>query len=84
MFTPTQHSPTVRRWAGLPFSNVTQTYFVLGQNGRGLWVIRESSGKKAGVFSSRQAALRFARRESPDDQFTVVHFPDGLEFDYAA
>jgi hypothetical protein len=78
-----QRSSTLRRWANLPLTTATAPYFVLGQNARGLWVIRESTGKKAGLFQSRQAALRFARLESPDQQFTVVHVPDGLEFDYA-
>jgi hypothetical protein len=78
-----QRSSAIRRWASLPLTSASTPYFVLGQNARGLWVIRESTGKKAGVFQSRKAALRFARLESPDQQFTVVHVPDGLEFDYA-
>jgi hypothetical protein len=36
------------------------------------------------MFRTRQAALRFARLESPDGQFAVVQVNDTLEFDYAA
>jgi hypothetical protein len=49
-----------------------------------MWVIRESTGAKAGVFVSREAAMRFARLESAEEHFAVVHVPDGMEFDYAA
>jgi hypothetical protein len=84
MSTLAQRSSAVQRRANLPLASANSPYFVLGQNARGLWVIRENTGKKAGVFQSREAALRFARIESPNEQFTVVHFPDGLEFDYAS
>jgi hypothetical protein len=57
--------------------------FLIGQNARGLWVIRERTGGKAGLFVSREAALRFARQESPEEAYSVVHVNDGLEFDYA-
>ena len=59
-------------------------YFLLSQNARGLWVVRENTGKKAGLFMSREAALQFARLESSDEHFAIVHVNDGLEFDYAA
>jgi hypothetical protein len=57
--------------------------FLLGQNARGLWVIRERTGGKAGLFVSREAALRFARQESPEERYSVVDVNGGLEFDYA-
>ena len=56
-----QRAATVPRWSDLPLTRASKSYFLLGQNARGLWVIRENSGKKAGVFVSREAALRFAR-----------------------
>ena len=84
MSTLALRSAAVSRLSGLPFSEACKTYFLLGCNTRGQWVIRENSGRRAGVFLSRQAALRFARLESPDGQFAVVHLPDGLEFDHAA
>jgi hypothetical protein len=57
---------------------------LLGQNGRGQWVIRDAMGARAGLFASREAALRFARLESHDEPFAIVDVPGGLEFDYAA
>jgi hypothetical protein len=79
-----QRVATVPRWSDLPLTRASKSYFLLGQNARGLWVIRENSGKKAGVFVSREAALRFARLESADEHFAVVHVNEELEFDYAA
>jgi hypothetical protein len=84
MSTLTQRSLTRLRWADLPLTRASNAYFLLGQNARGLWVIRESTGKKSGLFLSREAAMRFARLESPDEHFAVVDAPEGLEFDYAA
>jgi hypothetical protein len=83
MSTLAHRAATPRRWSGLPLTRVSQPYFLLGQNTQGMWVIRESTGKKAGMFRSREAALRFARLESPDD-FAVIHVNDTMEFDYAA
>lgn len=78
------HRAGTPRWNDLPLTRASKSYFLLGQNARGLWVIRENSGRKAGVFMSRRAALRFARLESPDEHFAVVHVNDVVEFDYAA
>ena len=75
---------TLPRRRRLPFAPAGRPYFVLGQNAQGLWVIRESTGKKSGVFTSRKAALRFARLESPDENFAVVHVCGTVEFDYAS
>jgi hypothetical protein len=68
----------------MPMMPARRSYFLLGQNARGLWVVRENTGKKAGLFVSREAALRFAQLESSDKHFAIVHVNDGLEFDYAA
>ena len=72
------------RWSGLPLARTGRPYFLLGQDAHGLWVIRESTGRKSGVFTSRAAALRFARLESSDAHFAVVHVNGVVEFDYAA
>jgi hypothetical protein len=84
MSTLSHRAAVTPRWSDLPLARASKSYFVLGQNAQGLWVIRENTGKKAGVFTSRQAALRFARLESPDGQFAVVHVNHEVEFDYAA
>jgi hypothetical protein len=71
------------RWSDVLHTRTSESYFVLGQDVRGLWVIRESTGKKAGVFNSRKAALRFARMESPGGNFAVVQVSDQVEIDDA-
>jgi hypothetical protein len=82
MSTLAHRAATIPRWSDLPLTRASKSYFLLGQNAQGMWVIRESTGKKSGLFRSRAAALRFARLESPDD-FAVVHVNDTMEFDYA-
>jgi hypothetical protein len=83
MSTLAHRAATIPRWRDLPLTRASKSYFLLGQNAEGMWVIRESTGRKAGMFRSREAALRFARLESPDD-FAVVHVNETMEFDYAA
>ena len=61
----------------------TAPYFLLGRNTAGWWVIRETSGRRAGLFRTREGAIRFARDESPDGNFTILHRPEGLEFEPA-
>src|SRR5262245_49532715 len=78
MSTLARRAGSAPRWSNLPITRASTPYFVLGQDEKGHWIIRESTGKKAGVFRSRQAALRFARLESPDENFVVVHVNDGV------
>jgi hypothetical protein len=66
-----------------PTPRADSSYFLLGQNAQGLWVIRQMDGSKAGLFVSRKAALRFARLETSGAQFCVIHVPDGLSLDFA-
>jgi hypothetical protein len=73
----------VPRAGDLPPVHASKSYFLLGQNAHGLWVVHESTGRRGGLFRSRQAAMRFVRLESRDEHFAVLHVPD-LEFDYAA
>jgi hypothetical protein len=80
MSTLAQRSSTVPRWTDLPLTRASKTYFLLGQNARGLWVVRENTGAKAGVFLSREAAIKFARLESSDEHFAIVHVPDGMGY----
>ncbi len=84
MPTPAQRSATLPGSTEMPLARTGKSYFLLGQNARGLWVVRESTGAKAGMFLSREAAVKFARLESGEDNPAVVHVPGGLEFDYAA
>ena len=68
----------------LPAGGPGKWRFLLGQNAQGLWVIRECAGAKAGLFLTREAALRFARLECFEDDYAVIQLSEGLEFDYAA
>jgi hypothetical protein len=53
--------------------------FRLGLNSAGWWVLRNATQQKAGVFRTREAAIKYARGESPNGIFTIVYEPDGLE-----
>jgi hypothetical protein len=59
----------------------TAAYFLLGLNSRGVWVIRETTGRRAGLFRTREAAIKYAREESFNGRFTILHRPKGLELD---
>jgi len=67
---------TTRSVADAPF-------FLLGRNSAGHWVIRETSGRRGGLFRTRAAAIKYAREESIDGNFTIIEAIDGLEFDGA-
>ena len=71
--------------AGIDFPSqlptATAPYFLLGVNSRGAWVIRETTGRRAGLFRTREAAIKYARDESPNGNFTILHQPEGLELD---
>ena len=71
--------------AGLDFPSelptATAPYFLLGLNSRGAWVIRETTGRRAGLFRTREAAIKYAREESLNGNFTILHQPEGLELD---
>jgi len=56
-------------------------FFLLGVNAAGLWVIRETTGRKGGLFRTRAAAIKYARDESVDGNFTIVHQLTGLELE---
>ena len=71
--------------ASVDFPNQLPTaaapFFLLGLNANGSWVIRESTGRRAGLFRTRETAIRYARGESPDGEFTILHRPEGLELE---
>jgi hypothetical protein len=59
----------------------TASQFLLGLNAAGAWVIREITGKRAGLFRTREAAIKYARSESTSGDFTILHRPEGLELE---
>lgn len=71
--------------AGIDFPSqlptATAPYFLLGQNAAGAWAIRETTGRRAGVFRTREAAIKYARDESPSGNFTILYQPEGLELE---
>ena len=71
--------------AGVDFPSQLPTasapFFLLGLNARGQWVIRETTGRRAGLFRTREAAIKYARDESADGNFTIVDQIEGLEFE---
>ena len=75
MSTLALRSAAVSRLSGLPFSEACKIYFLLGLNTRGQWVIRENSGRRAGVFLSRQAALRSRVLRAPMDSSPLSIYP---------
>jgi hypothetical protein len=71
--------------AGLDFPKQLPTstapYFLLGLNSSGQWVIRETTGRRAGLFRTREAAFNYARDESIGGNFTILYQPEGLELE---
>ena len=71
--------------AGVDFPSRLPTasapFFLLGLNSAGQWVIRETTGRRAGLFRTREAAIKYARDESADGNFTIIDQLEGLEFE---
>jgi hypothetical protein len=71
--------------AGVDFPSQLPTaaapYFLLGRNSAGQWVISETTGRRAGLFRTREAAIKYAREESRNGNFTILHQPEGLELE---
>ena len=55
--------------------------FMVGQDRRGNWVVRDPRGIRGGLFVDRTAALRFVRSETGDQPQAVVMVSAGLELD---
>ena len=56
--------------------------FMIGQDSRGNWVVRDKSGIRGGLFVDRTEALRYIRSESEDSALIAV--AGCLELDMAA
>ncbi len=55
--------------------------FMIGQNGRGNWVVKDQKGIRGGLFVDRDAALRFVRAENGYQPRTVVRVSEVLELE---
>lgn len=73
--------PDRRRRLAQVTATMAGTFFLLGLNAAGLWVIRETTGRRSGLFRTREAAIAFAREESTDGKFAIIHLPDGFELE---
>ncbi|SCY84229.1 hypothetical protein SAMN03159288_04606 [Rhizobium sp. NFACC06-2] len=52
--------------------------FLVGQDGRGCWVLRDRLEQVGGIFVSRSAAYQFALRQAGDEQ-ALIRFADNDE-----
>jgi hypothetical protein len=55
--------------------------FMIGQDGRGNWVVQDRTGKRGGLFVSREAALRYVRSENGFGPRAVVMVSGDFELD---
>jgi hypothetical protein len=46
--------------------------FMIGQDSRGNWVVRDQSGLRGGLFVGRAEALRYVRDEAGDHPRAIV------------
>ena len=55
--------------------------FMIGQDGRGNWVVRDQSGLRGGLFIGRAEALRYIRDEAGNHPGAVVMVSGALELE---
>ncbi len=68
----TARSPGARYVAKDTHDDPSTAVFHLTIDPSGWWEIREHKGSKAGLFRTRQAAIKYAREESPHGQFIII------------
>ena len=64
-----------------PPSCLKPPLFMIGQDGRGNWVVQDQSGIRGGLFVDRAEALRYARFENGNRSPAVVAVSGILELD---
>jgi hypothetical protein len=62
-------------------SKLNDPIFLLGQNSRGQWVIKDLHGRMEGLFSARKEAIRFALYESGCRNPSVLPINGKLEME---
>jgi hypothetical protein len=55
--------------------------FLVGQNRRGNWVVKDQAGRRGGLFVSRAAAVKYALFENGNRPQLVVSMPGHLDLD---
>src|SRR5579872_3758650 len=61
---PPTHPAALPRRPDASIINESIPLFYVGRNQDGIWVVREAEGCSGGIFLSRGAALRFARKQT--------------------
>jgi hypothetical protein len=64
-----------------PPSSSKSSPFLIGQNSRGNWVVRDQRGLRGGIFVDCVEALRFAMSENGNRPRAVVMVPGVFELD---
>jgi len=64
-----------------PPSGQRAAVFMIGQDSRGNWVVKDQSGTRGGLFIERAEALRFVRSESRSNPQAFVMVTGVLELD---
>ena len=64
-----------------PPSRPKPPFFMIGQDGRGNWVVQDQSGVRGGLFVDRAEALRYVRFENGNQPQAVVAVAGVLELD---
>ena len=64
-----------------PSSSSRSSLFLIGQNSRGNWVVRDQRGLRGGLFVDRAEALRFAMFENGNRPHAVIMVPGIFELD---
>ena len=64
-----------------PPSCLRPSVFMIGQDSRGNWVVRDQPGVRGGLFVGHAQALRYVRTEARNDPATVVMVGGALELD---
>jgi hypothetical protein len=55
--------------------------FMIGQDSRGNWVVRDQSGLRGGLFVGRAEALRYVRDEAGNHPRAIVMINGAFELD---
>jgi len=64
-----------------PPSSSKSSHFLIGQNGRGNWVVQDPRGLRGGLFVDRAEALRFAMFENGNRPQGVIMVAGVFELD---
>jgi hypothetical protein len=64
-----------------PPSCLRPRVFMIGQDSRGNWVVRDQSGLRGGLFVGRAEAVRYVRSESGRRASAVVMINGAFELD---